>query len=150
MFCNFKKTNCTEVEWSTSSNFWDNHSELSSTFVCDIFIAAMIVVGYKMSNRGSPARSSHSTRGGQTTVMLNWSVHVHCKANKRGVTKIFRVANLYTRITFTLHCDIIRFTVMNIIVVRFPGWGQIPHRTHYLWPFRSHKQRCSTVLSDTR
>ena len=49
---------------------------------------------------------------------------------------------------FTLHCDVIRFTGMGIIVVRPPGWGANSSRNCHSCSFCSHKQRCWTFLSE--
>ena len=50
---------------------------------------------------------------------------------------------------FILHCDVIRFTGMGIIVVQFPlppGWGANSLQNCHSCSFCSHKQRCWTVL----
>ena len=49
---------------------------------------------------------------------------------------------------FILHCDVIQFTGMGIIVVRPPGWGTNSLQNCHLWSFCCHKQRCWIVLSE--
>ena len=74
--------------------------DLSSTFVYD----------YKMSTGSSSAKCNNQEN--------------YTELLKEGVTTIFRVVYLYTDSIFCdtviLHCHIILFTGMNIIVVRSP------------------------------
>ena len=112
--------------WNWTLPWIKAHIELSNTIVYD----------YKMSTGSSSARNSHLAQWERTTMKpyLRTDLFIGeqsiiikkttTQPLKEGVTTIFTVVYLYLdsifRDHFILHCHIILFTGMNIIVVRSP------------------------------
>ena len=126
LFLLYVASNLEKMYWDCKLPCIEAEIELSSTFVYD----------QEMSTSGCSARNSHLSQGGRMTEWCpclrtdlyrrvvrskTWLSRKNYPFMAKGVTKLRRCKFIYWQYffyNFILHCDVIRFTGMGIIVVR--------------------------------